>query len=398
MKAAYLGSPGLYGLFSVFRNLRAGLQPQGIELRWIGHGRWAADAFQDLRWESERPLGEIVGPDSTDFDFLGKSLVTHLTDHGYQAVFINPPQNSSEMNVARYLPANILRIMIVQMMGRGIYRLCEGIRDHVHATVGLSPRLRDDLINHHHFDPARTTACAGIDLTNYRDLPARSASSTLRLLYFGRITDGQKGVFHLPTIMNLLSNEKVELTVAGDGEDLPELKSRCAQQADRVRFLGPVPSREIPSLLNRHDVFIFPTRSEGLGYVLLEALAGGCVPVVSRIRGITDHLVHDGETGLLFPVDHAKQAADHIRRLSGDRQLLSRLSIAGVADCSQRFDALVAGKTYADLLRSLAASPPPIAQPLSLDQWNYPRQFNQGWRRYIPESFKNFIRARVAKR
>jgi glycosyltransferase involved in cell wall biosynthesis len=395
MKVGYIVHPGAYGLFSVYCNLRAGLKLHGIALRWVSMGVNAENSCRQPQWAGERQFGDIVMPESDDYDAIGRATVAYLAENKYDALVINPPQGNWDMNLVRYLPRSILRVMLVQMMGSGTYRLCRSLRDFVHATVGLSPRIADDLVTQYGFDRARTTSCAGLDLTPYQNLPPRQSEENLRLIYFGRITDGQKGILHLPTILNALRDEKVTLSIAGDGPDMAKLRKRLEPMSDRVRYLGLVTPPNIPEMLVHHDVFIFPTRYEGLGYVLLEALAAGCVPVCSRVRGVTDFVVRDGETGLLFPVDEPAAAAEKIRLLARDRAMLARLSAAGRADC-RRFSADSAGGTWATLLRGLAAAPPPIADPLPLDRWAYPRAFNRGWRAYVPERFKNFIRASSA--
>jgi glycosyltransferase involved in cell wall biosynthesis len=192
--------------------------------------------------------------------------------------------------------------------------------------------------------------------------------------------------------MDLLRDTDVELHIAGDGPDLNELLARCRHLGDRVRYLGVIPPREIPRLLAEYDVFLFPTRIEGLGYVLLESLAAGCVPVSSRIRGVTDFVVKQDETGLLFPVHDAKAAADCVRRLARDRDLLGRLSDAGRVDCQQRFNISDGGNAYAKLFNSLKESQP-VAAPLPMSQWKLPKEFARGWRAFIPARLKNAIRA-----
>ncbi|MGA2443679.1 MAG: glycosyltransferase family 4 protein, partial [Tepidisphaeraceae bacterium] len=374
----------------------AGLVAQGIELRWIGHGQQGVNACQDPAWESERARGEVVGPDLTNKDDLGKALVRHLVEQHYDAVFINLPQEHFEMNVVRYLPSSIVRIMLVGAMGGGTYRLCRSIRDYVHATVGLCPRTRDDLVKDFGFDPDRISVGGEIDLAPYRNLPPRPPSEQLRVVYFGRMSDPAKGIFTLPRIFQRLADVPAHLSIVGDGPDLEKLKVLCQPLGDRVSFVPVVPPRDIPALLSQQDVFIFTSRCEGLGYVLLEALAAGCVPVSSRIRGVTDYVVRDGQTGILFPVDDAAAAAEGIRRLAQDPQLLQSLRSAGMDDCRRRFDAVAMGPRWAQLLRTLHERPPTIATPLPLEQWNYPAAFSPNWRRWIPERLKNVIRARIA--
>jgi glycosyltransferase involved in cell wall biosynthesis len=246
------------------------------------------------------------------------------------------------------------------------------------------------------FDPERISVGGELDLAPYSQLPPRPPSEQLRVIYFGRVADPQKGIFMLPRIFERLGDVRARLSVVGDGPDLEELKVRCKPLADRVSFTPAVQPADIPAILSQQDVFILPTRGEGLGYVLLESLAAGCVPVCSRIRGVTDYVIRDGQTGILFPMDDVAAAAEAIRRLAQDRQLLESLRSAGMDDCRRRFDAVAMGPRWAELLRSLRQQPPDIVTPLPLEQWNYPPGFRPTWRRWIPERLKNMIRARMA--
>jgi glycosyltransferase involved in cell wall biosynthesis len=397
MKIAFLGAPDAFGLFSVYRYIRAGLQPHGIELRWIGHGPWAGGNLRAYHLDHERAFGEIVGPDITDHRLLGPAIVRHLIAERYDGALINPPQTGCEMNVVRYLPRSMLRAMVVLMMGSGTYRLCRALRDHVHATVGLAPRMAEDLISQYKFDPKRTFVAGGIDTRPFASLKPRMPHPNLRVIYFGRISEAQKGIFNLPRVMQLLEGEPVELRVVGEGTDLAELKKRCRKFGERVTFVATVPPADMPELLGQQDVFLFPTRYEGLPAALLEAGAAGCVPVCSHLRGITDWVVRNGETGFLFPIDDAPAAAEAVRGLVRDRSLLSKMSIAAREDCRRRFDAPILGETWSKLLRSLQSNPPPIADPLPLEDWKYPRGFSRGIRGWIPERIKNVVRARRAR-
>jgi glycosyltransferase involved in cell wall biosynthesis len=63
--------------------------------------------------------------------------------------------------------------------------------------------------------------------------------------------------------------------------------------------VGYLTGRELGSAFASADAFIFPSRTETLGLVLLEAMASGCPVVASRSGGITD-IVTDGVNGYLF--------------------------------------------------------------------------------------------------
>src|SRR5205823_4128882 len=104
-----------------------------------------------------------------------------------------------------YLPRPMLRFMVVHSIALGAYRSIRDLRDDVHGTIGVSPRVRDDLVSSYRFDPRYTHAIPNaLDLSPYQMQPQRALrpdTAPLRLLSFGRIEEQSKGVFYLPEVL-----------------------------------------------------------------------------------------------------------------------------------------------------------------------------------------------------
>ena len=73
---------------------------------------------------------------------------------------------------------------------------------------------------------------------------------------------------------------------------------------------------------------MLPSRSEGLGRVVVEAFCRGRGVVATRVGGIPD-IVEDGTTGLLVPPEDPRSLADALVRVLSDRALAERLGVAG---------------------------------------------------------------------
>lgn len=403
MKFAFFGVPHMGGTHTVYRRLRDGLATRGTRVLWLGAGpRQAAladAARRDPCLAGDLADGTVVAATAAGERAQAEALVRHLEDGGYDGVFVNVLSDRAATNVARYLDRRLLRVMIVHNITLGTYAAAAAVRDHVHAAVAVSPRIASDLVRRHGFDPGRLRVVFNaVDTAG----PARlrlgvARPGPLRLLFLGRIENASKGVFLLPRLMAALADRPVELAIAGSGPDEAELRSRCARLGDRVRFLGAVPQDRVPALTVEHDVLLFPSYFEGFGLTLVEAMAGGCVPVAARLAGVTDRIVSDGETGLLHPVGDAAAAAAAVRRLEADRTLLDRLAVAAREDVVRRFsvDAMAVG--YADLLADLRRSPPAIAPPLPASRWSVPRQLRPGLRTYLPAPVKTLARRLIER-
>ena len=94
-----------------------------------------------------------------------------------------------------------------------------------------------------------------------------------------------------------------------------------------VEWTPSVPNEEIAGLLDSATVLVLPSRSEGLGRIVVEALCRGRPVVASRVGGITD-LVRDGENGLLIESRNPAGLADALVRVLTDRELAERLAAA----------------------------------------------------------------------
>ncbi|GGI95563.1 glycosyl transferase [Halobellus salinus] len=123
------------------------------------------------------------------------------------------------------------------------------------------------------------------------------------LLYVGRL-GARKGLDLALRALARVDDEDVEFLIAGTGrheETLREL-ARELEIADQVRFLGYVGDEELPVLYSSADVFVLPSRYEGFGLVLLEAMACG-TPVIGTDAGGIPTAIQDGEDGYVVSRD-----------------------------------------------------------------------------------------------
>lgn len=395
-KWAYMGIPHTGGTYSVFKNLREGLLKHDIELSWVAFGAACAQRLAGGEFDSEVPLGTIVAPTESNDKKQGAALVEFFEKGEYEGVFVSALANVS-LNFVRYLDSRIPRIMIVHSITVGTYAAARAVRDYVHATVGVSPRIAADLIRWKKFDSRWTTFIPnGVQVEKFSSLERAESSDSLRILFLGRIEDGAKGCLLLPKIIAHVRDKgaNVRWQIAGDGPDLEKLKRLCMNLPD-VKFLGRVAYEQVPRVFANADIYVFPSRYEGLGLSLVEAMAAGCVPVASAIRGVTDSIVEHGRTGYLFPIGDYRQAAEYIVQLAGqpeDRQKMAAAARQGVRD---RFSIKTVAQQYADLMDKVLAGPRLLKPALDLSKWSYPRGLQPGLRTYLPEGLK--IRLRVLR-
>ena len=392
MKLAFFGYPHLGGTFTVFRHLRSGLAASGMKVEWVGIGGAAHLASRNPVWQSEWATGHACGAADDDEPAQARALFAYLRDQAFDGVFVSVHADRVQTNLARYLPPQLLRVMIAHNITPATYAAARAIRDHVHATIGVSRRIRDDLVTQYGFNPATThTIHNAVDCSAAPLRAPRQRGAPLRLLSLGRIEDQAKGVLWLPDILRELPQD-VTLTVAGDGPDLARLRQRSGPLGQRIRFLGAVAPSTAAVLMAEHDILVAPSRFEGFMITLAEAMAAGCVPVASRIRGVTDTVVDDGTTGLLFPVGDVAAAAAAINHLRQDPAHWHSMSCQGPVAMGEHFGIARMAAGYAKVINELRERPPRVAAALPMQDWHLPRGLRDGFRSRLPTPLKNLLR------
>ncbi len=119
----------------------------------------------------------------------------------------------------------------------------------------------------------------------------------------------------------------VTLRIVGTGSRADVVERLVGDLPGRVEWTPSVPNDEIAALLDAATVLVLPSRSEGLGRIVVEALCRGRPVVATRVGGITD-LVRDGENGLLVEPRVPAALADALVRVLTDSELVERLAAA----------------------------------------------------------------------
>ncbi len=397
MRIVTICLPALGGIYSVFLNLRRALQPYGADLTWVAAGKSIARQALDAATAQDLASGTLLATETDDELAKATALTRYIAETNPALVLFHVFGGPLETNLARYLPGHIRRVLVVHSISHATYRAARAIRDSVHATVGVSPRIASDVVQRYGFHPAWTSTIPNAIDTSAFAAVARGPAGhlDLRILCHGRVEHASKGVLWLGAILDEAARAGLgfTLTVSGDGPDLPRLKTELLRRrfANRVKFTGAACRQDVPHLMANHDVLLFPSIFEGFGLTLVEAMASGCVPVASRIRGVTDGIVEDGKSGLLFPPGNAARAAAQLVSLHRDRHLLSAMSRSAVAAAS-KFGLAPVGAAYDALFRRALESPRAIAAPLPLSEWRMSPFLRPGWRRFVPLPVKNALR------
>ena len=220
-----------------------------------------------------------------------------------------------------------------QHRGRFGRRIAERCRT-ADAFVAISAAVREELIGDG-YDAARIH-----DLPNGVPIPERAWTPRVGppappdAVYVGRLAR-EKGLDTLiaawPAV--LADRPEARLTLIGDGPERARLEAQVAALGLGGRVALPGATTDAAARLREFDLFILPSREEGMSIALLEAMALGMPLVASDIPG-NRRLVIDGEHGRLAPADDPRALA----RAVLDRWSDAERSIAMAAAARESID------------------------------------------------------------
>jgi glycosyltransferase involved in cell wall biosynthesis len=193
----------------------------------------------------------------------------------------------------------------------------------------------------------------GIDVDGHR--PGRRAERP-RLLYLGRLKRYKRLEILLDALLELPG---VELDVAGDGDQRPQVEAAIAARglADRVHLHGFVSDAHKVELLQAAWVHVTASAAEGWSLSVMEAAACETPSVAFAVGGLRESIQH-GHTGLL--ADDAPTLTAHLKLLLGDDELRQRMGEAGRARATELSWERAARQTLQRLARSVRESGSPV--------------------------------------
>jgi glycosyltransferase involved in cell wall biosynthesis len=188
--------------------------------------------------------------------------------------------------------------------GATIGRRCKS----AHAVVAISPAIRAELL------AAGYPASIIHDLPNGVPVPAQAwnPSRSLRAAFVGRLAP-EKALDILldawPRVLAAIPG--AALTLIGEGPERTALENQAARLEISSSVKMPGIAEDPVSTLRAHDLFVLPSREEGMSIALLEAMALGMPIVASAIPG-NRGLIRDGIDGVLFEPENPEALASAI--------------------------------------------------------------------------------------
>ena len=212
---------------------------------------------------------------------------------------------------------------LADLVGRTALRRADAVRALSSYTEGLVEDVRGA--------PATASFEAYMDLSTFTATPPVPLPERPTALFVG-VLEAYKNVDGLAAAWRAVVREvpDARLVIVGEGSRRDVVDELVAELPEHVEHIEQLPPSGVSEQMDRSTVLVLPSRSEGLGRVLVESMARGRGIVASRVGGIPD-VARDGREALLVePGDIDELAAALVRALT-DRPLAAQLGQAAFA-------------------------------------------------------------------
>ena len=209
----------------------------------------------------------------------------------------------------------------------------------------------------------------GVDVQIFRPEGSSNRNGPVRLLYVGRFTY-QKGMdVFIQALSKLDPKIQFEVDLVGDGY-ARRLVERMAQEfglLERLHFTGWLDRTEVPQRYQWADIFVLPSRDEGMANVILEAMASGLPVIATDVSG-SKELVRHGKTGLLIPRENPVALAQAITDLAVDAEGRAHMGQAGRRLAEEHYGWRSIAESYFSLIQH-CANPSAITSEQDIRSW-----------------------------
>ena len=181
---------------------------------------------------------------------------------------------------------------------------------------------------------------------------ARLRTQRTRLLFVGRVVF-QKGLdILMSALAELPHSARWNLTIVGDGGDRDSLEEQAQALgiSGRIHFEGWRSKENICQAYRDADVFVLPSRDEGMPNAVLEAMSSGLPVIATRIAG-SEELIEDGRSGLLVEPESVAELSASLAKLIDDPVWRRKMGRRGRERVEAEYTWRSVAEAYAELLK-----------------------------------------------
>jgi glycosyltransferase involved in cell wall biosynthesis len=182
------------------------------------------------------------------------------------------------------------------------------------------------------------TIYSGIDLSVFRPMP--DLEKQWDLAFMGRFEE-MKSVDLFPEMLSILKPKfpSLKMMMTGEGSLKDQLFNEFIERgvSSMVDYQGVVETDDVPMLLNKSRIFLYPSRQEPFGLSIVEAMACGVPVITTDVWGPREIIKHNYD-GFAVPPDDVGALVEAIELLLNDNELRSRITENALKSVQERYD------------------------------------------------------------
>lgn len=307
---------------------------------WGGTELWAADLAYGLRKTGSRVL-LLGGVQQPKLDEKYEDMVirisenatilqmAELMENSLPCIFINNFAGCAFMAAVimkKKYPDLVKIVSVIHNDNKSLFDAHMMLSEYIDRIFCVSAQIEEHMRGIYDFDALRyyfkeqpvkaETACKDGD---------NCISDALRIGYAARLVKQQKRADLLIDLISLLEKHSLNylFRIAGEGECFELIEKYITENnlQSKVQLIGRLPKSEMNSFWEKQDVFVNVSEYEGTSLSMLEAMAHGCVPVVTNVSGAGE-FIEPGENGYICEVGDIEGIAGSVVELSKNRELV----------------------------------------------------------------------------
>ena len=153
-------------------------------------------------------------------------------------------------------------------------------------------------------------------------------------------------------LKSLEGKKDYELTIAGNGSQMNELKKLSSDLKVNANFLGFADRKKIVDLFSTHSIFVLPSDFEVMSLAVLEAMSSECSVIASNTFGTKDQIDSE-KNGLIFEKNNEKQLSNSLDLVLSDSKLCTKFGSNARKKILKEFDSRIAAKKIEKVYESV---------------------------------------------
>ena len=234
---------------------------------------------------------------------------------------------------------------------------------HVNSLISVSQSVLEEAQKNFAIIKNNNLIANGVDVDEFQPERKEAAcrrlnisSEKINMLFTGNLNVRKSVNVLIQAVAKLSRQQHLLVLIVGDGEERHRLQTMATDLnlSDVIKFMGGKRYDEMRDWYNACDIFVLPSKAEGLSLSLLEAMSCARPVITTRPQFGSYDAIIDGETGFLFEYGDVKQLTQKLKMLIENQKLRKQIGENARRHISSQFTSQIMAEKTLQVLRKSA--------------------------------------------